>query len=192
MKWQRQQSPRFRDEPVYTTLEHLYPRAWASSVKAGSSPSSAKVRAWQPGASGLIFGLIRLRSSGFIGVQIDVLAQIADVNSIRRTVIPTPENRKVGGSTPPLPLYLTCAKAEFLDLFLGASSQFRPGLSLTSPVENGPPLEALLMWYRPGGRGKDRGLARGGIEHCIVVVAHSPTTTSSCRAEGRKVLMKEW
>ena len=54
------------------------------------------------GRSGLIFGLIHLRSPGFIGVQIDVLAQIADVSGIRRTVIPTPENRKVGGSTPPL------------------------------------------------------------------------------------------
>jgi hypothetical protein len=28
--------------------------------------------------------------------------QVADVNGIRRTIIPSPENRKVGGSTPPL------------------------------------------------------------------------------------------
>ncbi len=52
---------------------------------------------------GLIFGLIRLRSSVFIGVRMDVLEQIADVNGIRRTVIPSPENRKVGGSTLPWP-----------------------------------------------------------------------------------------
>jgi hypothetical protein len=34
------------------------------------------------GASGLIFGLIHLRPPAFIGVQIDVLAQIADVSGI--------------------------------------------------------------------------------------------------------------
>jgi hypothetical protein len=45
---------------------------------------------------GLIFGLIRLRSHTFIGVQINAAMQVADVNAIRRTIIPSPENRKVG------------------------------------------------------------------------------------------------
>ena len=54
------------------------------------------------GHRGLIFGLIRLRSPTFIGVRIDAVMQVADVNGIRRTIILTSENRKVGGSTPPL------------------------------------------------------------------------------------------
>jgi hypothetical protein len=48
--------------------------------------------------SGLIFDLIRLRSPTFISIQFDAAMQVADVNGIRRTVIPTPENRKVGSS----------------------------------------------------------------------------------------------
>ena len=71
------------------------------SVTSVSSPGR-KVSARQQGPGGLIFGLIHLRSPPFIGVQIDLLAQITDVNGLRRTVIPTPENRKVSGSTPPL------------------------------------------------------------------------------------------
>src|SRR5947209_18483120 len=55
---------------------------------------------WRPG--GLIFGLIRVRSSMFIGIQIDAAMQVTNVSVIPRTIIPTPENRKVGGSTPPL------------------------------------------------------------------------------------------
>jgi hypothetical protein len=51
---------------------------------------------------GLIFGLIRLRSPTFIGVRINAAMQVADVNGIRRTIIPTFENAKVVGSTPPL------------------------------------------------------------------------------------------
>src|SRR2546423_14936119 len=66
----------------------------------GISPPLAKVSARQPGPSGLIFGLIRLRSPAFIGVRINVLAGIADVNGIWRTIIQTPENRKVVGSIP--------------------------------------------------------------------------------------------
>ena len=34
--------------------------------------------------------------------KVNAAVQVADVNGIRRTIIPTPENRKVGGSTPPL------------------------------------------------------------------------------------------
>jgi hypothetical protein len=45
---------------------------------------------------GLIFGLIRLRSPTFIGVRINAAMQVADLNGIRRTIIQTPENRKVG------------------------------------------------------------------------------------------------
>jgi hypothetical protein len=48
---------------------------------------------------GLIFGLIRLRSPAFVRVQINAATQVVDVNSIQRTIIPTPENRKVGSST---------------------------------------------------------------------------------------------
>jgi hypothetical protein len=43
-------------------------------------------------------GLIRLRSPTFIGVRINAAMQVADVNGIRRTIIQTPENRKVGAS----------------------------------------------------------------------------------------------
>jgi hypothetical protein len=45
---------------------------------------------------GLIFGLIRLRSPKFICVRINAEMQVADVSGIRRTVIPTSENRKIG------------------------------------------------------------------------------------------------
>jgi hypothetical protein len=48
---------------------------------------------------GLIFGLIRLRSSTFIGIRISSAMQVTDVSVIRRTIIPTPENRKVDGTT---------------------------------------------------------------------------------------------
>jgi hypothetical protein len=43
---------------------------------------------------------VRLRSPTFIGVQINATAQVANVDAIRRTIIPRPENRKVDGSTP--------------------------------------------------------------------------------------------
>ena len=46
----------------------------------------------------LIFGLIHLRSPTFILIRIYASTQVANVNGIRRTVIPTPENRKVGSS----------------------------------------------------------------------------------------------
>jgi hypothetical protein len=48
---------------------------------------------------GLISGLIRLRSSEFISVRINTMVQVTNVNSTQRTIIPTSENRKVGGST---------------------------------------------------------------------------------------------
>jgi hypothetical protein len=49
---------------------------------------------------GLIFGLIRSRSSTFIGIRINAAMQVTDVSVIRRTIIPTSGNRKVGGSLP--------------------------------------------------------------------------------------------
>jgi hypothetical protein len=49
---------------------------------------------------GLIFGLIRMRSSTFFGIQINAAIQVTDVSVTRRTIIPSPETRKVGGSTP--------------------------------------------------------------------------------------------
>ncbi len=47
---------------------------------------------------GLIVGLIHLRSCAFIGILINTPMQAANVSAIQRTIIPTPENRKVGGS----------------------------------------------------------------------------------------------
>jgi hypothetical protein len=49
----------------------------------------------------LIFGLLRLRSSTFIGIRINVAMQVMNASAIRRTIIQTSENRKVGGSTAP-------------------------------------------------------------------------------------------
>jgi hypothetical protein len=43
------------------------------------------------GARGLIFGLIRLRSSTFICIQINAAMQVTDVSDIRRTITPSPE-----------------------------------------------------------------------------------------------------
>jgi hypothetical protein len=54
------------------------------------------------GPGGLIFGLIRLRSSKFIGIRINTTVQVTNASGTRRTIIQTSENRKVGGSTPPL------------------------------------------------------------------------------------------
>jgi hypothetical protein len=52
------------------------------SITGGPLPG-VKVRARQPSPGGLIFGLIRLRSPAFIGIQIDVAVQVADVNGLR-------------------------------------------------------------------------------------------------------------
>jgi hypothetical protein len=90
---------------------------------AGCPTTTSKVSSTQSSPGGLIFGLIHLRSPTFIGARSNAAMQVADVNGIRRTIILTPENRKVGGSTPPLPLYLTCMNRGFLDLFLRAPSQ---------------------------------------------------------------------
>jgi hypothetical protein len=53
-------------------------------------------------SGGLICGLIRLRSSAFNGVQISAAMPVTNVGGAWRTRILSPENRKVGGSTPPL------------------------------------------------------------------------------------------
>ncbi|MGB7794732.1 MAG: hypothetical protein WBL53_00480, partial [Pseudonocardiaceae bacterium] len=37
----------------------------------------------------------------FIGIQTDVAMQVTNVSVIRRTIIQTSENRKVGGPIPP-------------------------------------------------------------------------------------------
>jgi hypothetical protein len=47
-------------------------------------------------------GLIRLRSSTFFDIRINTAMQVTNVTIIRGTIISSPENRKVGGSTPPL------------------------------------------------------------------------------------------
>ena len=53
----------------------------------------------QRGLDDLIFGLIRLRSPTFIDIQIYASMQVADVYGIQRTIILTPENRKVDCSS---------------------------------------------------------------------------------------------
>jgi hypothetical protein len=78
------------------------------------------VRPRSPG--GLIFGLIRLRSSKFIGIRINTTVQVTNVNGTRRTIIPTPENRKVGGSTRPWPPQPGCAEPKTI------SGSFGPNL----------------------------------------------------------------
>jgi hypothetical protein len=62
-------------------------------------PSVASVRVARGVVSSLVSSVyVRLRSSVF---KIVVAVQVADVNGIQRTIIPTPENQKVGGSTMP-------------------------------------------------------------------------------------------
>jgi hypothetical protein len=63
----------------------------------GDDPGSGEA----PG--GPIFGFIRLRSPVFISIQIQYTLQVTDVNGLWRTVIPTPENRKVSGPPASLP-----------------------------------------------------------------------------------------
>ena len=43
-----------------------------------------------------------MRSSEFSGVRGSAAMQVTDVSGTRRTVVPSPENRKVDGSTPSL------------------------------------------------------------------------------------------
>jgi hypothetical protein len=50
---------------------------------------------------------VRLRSLVF---KLNAMLRVTDVNGLRRTVIPTPENQKVGGSTPPLATKLLVEK----------------------------------------------------------------------------------
>jgi hypothetical protein len=64
----------------------------------GCAIPRAGVFTGQRSRSGLIFGLIRLRSPTFIGVRSNVAMQVADVNGIWRTIIPISENRKVDDS----------------------------------------------------------------------------------------------
>jgi hypothetical protein len=75
----------------------------ASSPSPARSERHVRELRWAPG---LIFGLIRLRSPTFIGVRINAAMQVADVNGIRRTIIQTSENRKVGGRPRPGHHYL--------------------------------------------------------------------------------------
>jgi hypothetical protein len=70
-----------------------------------TSPPPARCRADIPGTQlteerhvhergwdrGLIFGLIRLRSLAFLAFIFDAAMQVADVNGIQRTIIPTSE-----------------------------------------------------------------------------------------------------
>jgi hypothetical protein len=66
---------------------------------------------------GLIFGLIRMRSSAFSGVRISAATQVTDGVRSRRTRITRPENRKVDGSTPSLATTSDQHKWSFLVIF---------------------------------------------------------------------------
>jgi hypothetical protein len=100
-------------------VRHMDRCPWSAPRRARRRDGISAVALSRPAAgrtsracdSGLIFGLIRLRSPKFIGVRINAATQVTDVNGIRRTIIQTSENRKVGGSTPPLatPLAATLA-----------------------------------------------------------------------------------
>lgn len=68
-------------------------------ILSGSLTAASEGPRDQPSPDGLIFGLIRMRSPTFISVRINAAMQVADVNVTRRTIIPTPENRKACGST---------------------------------------------------------------------------------------------
>ena len=98
-----------KDEPGPRTNGRYWPGAASDygtkNIRRVSCPSERHMRGPRCGR-GLIFGLIRLRSPTFIGIQINAAMQVTDVNDIRRTVIPTPENRKVDDSA--LPLAATC------------------------------------------------------------------------------------
>jgi hypothetical protein len=62
--------------------------------KAGADERAAEYRVPVVVSSLVSSVYVRLRSSAF---EINVAVQVADVNGIQRTVIPTPENRKVRG-----------------------------------------------------------------------------------------------
>ena len=79
------------DEPFLNRVSHDSP------VGARHCYGRVSVRTRSPG--GLIFGLIRLRSSKFIGIRINMTMQVANLNGTQRTIIQTPENRMVGAST---------------------------------------------------------------------------------------------
>ncbi len=83
--------------------------SFLNRVVAGSNPvgehhqHGRRILRRQRSSSGLIFGLIRTRSSAFTNVYINVATQVADVNITRRTIIPSPENRKSLVRLHPLP-----------------------------------------------------------------------------------------
>jgi hypothetical protein len=52
---------------------------------------------------------VRLRSSAF---KSNVAVQVVNVDGIRRTVIPSPENRKIDGSTPLLAIVFDVRKRQ--------------------------------------------------------------------------------
>ena len=58
----------------------------------------ARLAGYQVVAGGLILGLIRLHSPAF---KSNVAVQVVNVDGLRRTVIPTPENRQVGDRARP-------------------------------------------------------------------------------------------
>jgi hypothetical protein len=49
----------------------------------------------------------------FVSIRFNATTQVANVSDARRTIIPTPENRKVGGSIPPLATVFDLHKRQF-------------------------------------------------------------------------------
>ena len=94
-------------------MPYIYPFSRPPTANSGHAMISARPSSWgswlafAQGRSprgrmrfgGLIFSLIRLRSSTFIIIRIYASIQVANVYGIRRTTILTPENRKIGGAT---------------------------------------------------------------------------------------------
>jgi hypothetical protein len=75
---------------LYSLLE---PAAWCHRSGVGSC--------WGAHAATRKKGYPRANRALVVSSLVNAAMQVTDVNGIRRTVIQTPENRKVGGSTPP-------------------------------------------------------------------------------------------
>lgn len=83
----------YPEQPPTSTIPKPY-------VASGPPTITREVSASHPSPGGLNFGLIRMRLSTFIDVRIGSAMQVTDVSVIRRTIIQTSENRKVGGPIP--------------------------------------------------------------------------------------------
>ena len=84
-----------------------YPRTTTTTVRESVDLGSPEIiqaaLAWRSVRCnrGMVVSSIYVHLSSLV-FRLGLLPQLADVNGFPRTLIPTPENRKVGGSTPPL------------------------------------------------------------------------------------------